>query len=70
MPVPVPFDVIPLYDDIVGVPVVFHTTPLAVTDDVPDDVTLPPLSAVVPVILVGTVVVTVGNTTGHEYCNL
>ena len=59
-PVPVPLDVV--LSAVVGLGDVLQHTPRAVTAAPPSDVTLPPLSAEVEVILETTVVFTVGST--------
>jgi hypothetical protein len=59
-PVPVP-SVVLVDRDTVGLAVVLHTTPFAVTDAPPSDVTFPPLDAPVPVMEPAVVVDTVGS---------
>jgi hypothetical protein len=59
-PVPVPFDVF-VERAIVGLVEVLQTTPLAVTDAPPSEVTLPPpVEVVCAMLVIGVVVVTVG----------
>ena len=65
MPVPVPSVV--WLSALVGFADVLQHTPLAVTADPPLEVTLPPLSAVVEVMLDTTVVVIVGAVDGKGF---
>ncbi len=60
LPVPLPSVVIPWLLVIVGFCVVLHTTPRTVTAKPPSEVILPPLIAVVAVILVTELVVNTG----------
>ena len=66
-PVPLPLVVCVLA--VVGLPVVFQHTPLAVTVAPPSDVTLPPLAALVEVIDVTDAVVNVGRVTAAKVVN-
>ena len=59
LPVPVAL-VILVFNEIVGLGLVDHTTPLAVTTEPQSPVTIPPLFAVVEVISLMGIVVTVG----------
>lgn len=59
---PVPDPSVVLEFEVVGFELILQHTPLAVTEDPPSDVTLPPPVAVVVDIAEGVIVVTVGET--------